>query len=190
MLLHFLYQTHNPETKISWQKSGNQISYLLANSKGSEQSVPLRIPFICLEIYLKTTPVYVISRKQFKSSSFGLDTLKKIGFSIADRHFSKVWREPCYSQSGKKKLKSLTFSLPLLSQGQKTGPGFPGQICFYLKLLRQLMLSSTVCFFSVNTKVAGVLPPTANECSPDLKILPSFKCIVTRGHDVEEVIGG
>ena len=124
MLLHFLYQTHNPETKISWQKSGNQISYLLANSKGSEQSVPLRIPFSCLEIYLKTTPVYVISRKQFKSSSFGLDTLKKIGFSIADRHFSKVWREPCYSQSGKK-IKKLNFFFTPTLPGSENWPWIP-----------------------------------------------------------------
>lgn len=32
-----------------------------------------------------------------------------------------------------------------------------------------------------------MLSPAANECSPDLKILPSFKWMVTRGHDVEEV---
>lgn len=48
------YPDRNQETKYS---------YLLASSRGSEQSVPLRIPFSCLEIYLKTTPVYAYKQK-------------------------------------------------------------------------------------------------------------------------------
>lgn len=123
MHLQFLYQKQNPETKIPWQKSGNQISYLLANSRDSEQSVPFRIPFSCLWVYLKTQCVF-ISRKQFKSSSFGLNPF--IGFSISHCHFFRAWRETCYSQREKKKVK-LFFAFTPTLPGQKTGPEFPGR---------------------------------------------------------------
>lgn len=57
----------------------------------SEQSVPFRIPFSCLWVYLKTIPLCLLSGKQFKGSSFGLGTF--IGFNISDSKLFKKFVE-------------------------------------------------------------------------------------------------
>ena len=78
-----------------------------------------------------------------------------------------------FSEQKKNKIRSLTFSSLLSSQGQKTGPEFPGQICFNLRIVALAVNAQQYSVFPfVNTEVARVLPPAVSVCSLDLKILP------------------